>query len=63
MAYKSILQLPISKKDFIEIERKGMHPCTKTLDNKYPLDSLVLSQAMKDVVSLLANYSPVFGES
>ena len=33
------------------------------LDAKYPLANLALSEAMKDVLSLLAHYSPVFAEA
>lgn len=33
------------------------------LDSKYPLDNLNLSEAMKDIISLLAHYSPIFAES
>lgn len=35
----------------------------KLLDNKYPLDNLDLAEALKDVISLLAHYSPVLAES
>lgn len=63
VAYKNLLGLPISKKGFLELERKGRHSCIKMLDNKYPLDNKNLSEAMKDVLSLLAHYSPIFAES
>lgn len=63
LAYKNLLHLPISRSNFLELERKGRHACIKMLDHKYPLGSLVLSEAMKDILSLLAHYSPVFAES
>jgi hypothetical protein len=43
VTYKNLLHLPISKKDFKDLERKGRHSCVKMLDNKYPLDNLNLS--------------------
>lgn len=60
LAYKHLLGLPIAQTEFLELERKGRHPCIRLLDSKYPLDNLNLSEALKDIVSLLAHYSPIF---
>ena len=43
LAYKNLLNLPISKSSFRELERKGRHSCVKMLDSKYPLDNLNLA--------------------
>lgn len=60
LAYKSLLHLPITKSGYRELERKGRHSCVKMLDSRYPLDNLSLAEAMKDILSLLAHYSPIF---
>ena len=60
MAYRYLLQLPISPEEFRKLESKGRHSCTDLLDSKYPLKNLKLRETMKDILSLLAHYNPVF---
>lgn len=43
IAYKSLLNLPINKNMFRNLESKGRHPCVKMLESKYPLKNMNLS--------------------
>ena len=63
MAYRYALKLPISPQQFKVLEQKGRHSCAALLDAKYPLQDRQLSESMKDVLSLLAHYHPVFAEA
>ena len=62
LAYRFLLGLPVSSRSFRELQARGRHPCAALLDARYPLDNLKLAEAMKDVVSLLAHYHPIFAE-
>jgi hypothetical protein len=63
LAYRYLLKLPISPQQFRALEQKGRHECAALLDAKYPLENRQLAEAMKDVLSLLAHYHPVFAEA
>lgn len=62
-AYQYLLGLPINNHDFLTLERIKRHECTELLMEKYPLQNQRLFESMQNVMSLLANYSPIFAES
>lgn len=63
ITYKYLLELPGNLLGFKRLLREGVHDCTKMLASKYPIKNVVLLEKMKVVHSLLAHYSPVFGEA
>lgn len=56
-----MLQLPNNIEEFVELLKRGPHPCTAQFDEKYPLKDLATGRSLKRVVSALAHWSPVLG--
>lgn len=55
--------LPISQSQYQSLLKRKRHQTTELLSAKYPLENQKLFEAFQNVVSLLANYNSIFGES
>lgn len=60
MIYQQRLALPISKSSYRHLENLGRHECVKNFHIKFPIQNTELREKMKDMISLLAHYSPIF---
>jgi hypothetical protein len=63
ITYKYLLELQSNLVGFKTLLRQGVHESTKMLPARYPIKNVILLEKMKTIVSLLAQYCPVFGEA
>lgn len=61
--WRNILKLPENHAAFGALVDKGTHPAYDNLHEKYPIKSRKLLRVLQRVLSALAHWSPIFGET
>ncbi|WAR11356.1 TBC31-like protein [Mya arenaria] len=61
--WRSILRLPENHSAYAALVDKGTHPAFEKLGNEYPIKSTRLLRILQRILSALANWSPIFGET
>ncbi|KAL4480315.1 hypothetical protein ABPG74_020831 [Tetrahymena malaccensis] len=63
LIYKQLLDLPLNVDNFATLVQKGLYPSFKDLYRKYPISDSKLYQKMQTILSCLAHFCDLFGES
>ncbi|KAH3775121.1 hypothetical protein DPMN_176518, partial [Dreissena polymorpha] len=61
--WRSILRLPENHSAYAALVDKGTHPAFEKLNDEYPIKSRRLLRILQRILSALANWSPIFGET
>lgn len=61
--WRSILRLPENHSAYAALVDKGTHPAFEKLNEEYPIKSRRLLRILQRILSALANWSPIFGET
>lgn len=61
--WRSILRLPENHTAYAALVDKGTHPAFDKLNEEYPIKSRRLLRILQRILSALANWSPIFGET
>ncbi|KAL2084281.1 hypothetical protein ACEWY4_019799 [Coilia grayii] len=61
--WRSLLQLPENHAAFSSLVEKGVHPAFLTLQERYPIKSQKLQRGLQRLLSALAHWSAIFGET
>lgn len=61
--WRSILRLPENHAAYAALVDKGTHPAFDKLNEEYPIKSSRLLRILQRILSALANWSPIFGET
>ncbi|KAL4234370.1 hypothetical protein ACF0H5_006017 [Mactra antiquata] len=61
--WRSILRLPENHAAYAALVDKGIHPAYEKLSDEYPIKSQRLLRILQRILSALANWSPIFGET
>ncbi|XP_062320828.1 TBC1 domain family member 31 [Osmerus eperlanus] len=61
--WRSLLRLPENHAAFSSLTDKGLHPAYASLQERYPIKSHKLQRGLQRVLSALAHWSAIFGET
>lgn len=61
--WRTILHLPENHSSYASLVEKGTHPSFDKLHERYPIKSQKLLRVLQRVLSALAHWSPIFGET
>ncbi|KAL5021911.1 hypothetical protein ScPMuIL_001066 [Solemya velum] len=61
--WRSVLRLPENHAAYAALFDKGTHPSYAKLHELYPIKSRKLLRVLQRILSVLANWSPIFGET
>jgi hypothetical protein len=62
LVWRYLLKLPENSTSFADLGARGLHPAFQNLKIKFPLQSDRLLSKLQSICSILAHWSPIFGE-
>ncbi|XP_049814764.1 TBC1 domain family member 31 isoform X1 [Schistocerca nitens] len=63
LIWKTILQLPHNESAYVSLVNRDCHPAYTDIENQYPLENKSLLKHLKRLLSCLAHWCPLFGET